>query len=189
MKVAPLYHALSAEPWADPVIVHTGQHYDANMSGAFFAEFGLPAPHVSLGVGSGSHAEQTARVMVAYEKVLQEQRPDLVVVVGDVNSTMAATLAASKLGIKVAHLEAGLRSFDRGCRRKSTGWSPTCWRTSSGLRRRTAWTISSRRGSRPARIALVGNIMIDCLEMFRDRIERERAYSATTGRPRAATAW
>ena len=113
MKVAPLYHALAAEPWAAPVIVHTGQHYDANMSGSFFSEFGLPEPHVSLGVGSGSHAEQTARVMVAYEKVLQEQRPDLVVVVGDVNSTMAATLAASKLGIKVAHLEAGLRSFDR----------------------------------------------------------------------------
>ena len=102
MKVAPLYHALLAEPWAEPVIVHTGQHYDANMSGSFFAEFGLPEPHVSLGVGSGSHAEQTARVMVAYEKVLQEQRPDLVVVVGDVNSTMAATLAASKLGVKVA---------------------------------------------------------------------------------------
>ena len=135
MKIAPLYHALSAEQWAEPVIVHTGQHYDANMSGAFFTEFGLPEPHVSLGVGSGSHAEQTARVMVAYEKVLQEQRPDLVVVVGDVNSTMAATLAASKLGVKVAHLEAGLRSFDRrmrstislprGSRRRASSWSGT----------------------------------------------------------------
>src|SRR2546426_12376823 len=112
MKVAPLYHALKKEHWAPPVIVHTGQQYDVNMSDAFFEDLGLPKPDIHLGVGSGTHAEQTARVMMSYERVLYDQRPDLVVVVGDVNSTMAATLAASKLGIKVAHLDAGLRSFD-----------------------------------------------------------------------------
>ena len=177
MKVAPLYHALANEPWAIPTIVHTGQHYDANMSGAFFSEFGLPDPHVSLGVGSGSHAEQTARVMVAYEKVLQDQRPDLVVVVGDVNSTMAATVAASKLGIRVAHLEAGLRSFDRRMPEEINRlvtdvladflWAPS----------RDAVDNLLAEGIPPARILLVGNIMIDCLEMLRERIERQRTYA------------
>ena len=113
MKIAPLYHALKKEPWTEPVIVHTGQHYDLNMSNAFFQDLGLPAPHIHLDVGRGTHAEQTGGVMIAYEKVLIETKPDLVVVVGDVNSTVACTLAAIKLGIKVAHLEAGLRSFDR----------------------------------------------------------------------------
>jgi len=111
MKVAPLYHQLRKQDWARPVIVHTGQHYDPNMSDAFFTDLDLPNPDIYLGIGSGTHAEQTGKVMIAYEKVLLDQRPDLVVVVGDVNSTMAVTIAASKLGIKVAHLEAGLRSF------------------------------------------------------------------------------
>ena len=97
MKVAPLYRALKKEHWAHPVIVHTGQHYDLNMSDAFFEDLGLPKPDIDLGVGSGTHAEQTGKVMIAYEKVLMEQRPDLVIVVGDVNSTLACTLAASKI--------------------------------------------------------------------------------------------
>jgi UDP-N-acetylglucosamine 2-epimerase (non-hydrolysing) len=97
MKIAPLYHALKKTNWARPVIVHTGQHYDLNMSDAFFTDLGLPAPDVNLDVRNGSHAEQTGKVMIAYEELLIEQRPDLVVVVGDVNSTMAATLAATKV--------------------------------------------------------------------------------------------
>ena len=113
MKIAPLYHELVSRPHLEPVIVHTGQHYDLNMSDIFFRDFKLPAPHIHLGVGSGTHAQQTGNVMIAYEKVLMDTRPDLVVVVGDVNSTVAATLAAVKLGIKTAHLEAGLRSGDR----------------------------------------------------------------------------
>lgn len=104
MKIAPLYHALYGEDWAKPRIIHTGQHYDMNMSDAFFYDLGLPEPHLHIGVGSGTHAEQTGRVMIAYETALMEERPDLVVVVGDVNSTVAATLAATKLGIKIAHL-------------------------------------------------------------------------------------
>ena len=121
MKIAPIYHALQKENWAEPIIVHTGQHYDVNMSDDFFKDLKLPEPHHHLRIGSGTHAEQTGRVMIAYEKLLQENRPDMVVVVGDVNSTMACTLAAVKLGVKVAHLEAGLRSFDRTCPRRSIG--------------------------------------------------------------------
>ena len=113
MKIAPLYHALRKEAWAKPFIVHTGQHYDLNMSDAFFEDLGIPQPDINLEVGSGSHAEQTARVMLAFEPVCVREKPDWVIVVGDVNSTMACALVASKLGIKVAHVEAGLRSFDR----------------------------------------------------------------------------
>ena len=97
MKIAPLYHALRKEDWANPVIVHTGQHYDLNMSDVFFKDLDLPEPDIHLGIGSGSHAEQTGKVMIAYEKVLLEHRPDLVIVVGDVNSTVACTLGAVKL--------------------------------------------------------------------------------------------
>ena len=114
MKIAPLYRAMLKEhPLFDPCIVHTGQHYDINMSDIFFENLGLPQPHFFLGAGSGSHAEQTARVMTAFEKVCIETKPDWVIVVGDVNSTLAASLVASKLCIKLAHVEAGLRSFDR----------------------------------------------------------------------------
>lgn len=113
MKIAPLYHALKKEAWAKPVIVHTGQHYDLNMSDAFFQDLGIPEPDINLEIGSGSHAEQTARVMMAFEPVCIHEKPDWIIVVGDVNSTMACALVASKLGIKVAHVEAGLRSFDR----------------------------------------------------------------------------
>ncbi len=97
MKIAPLYHALKREAWAEPEIVHTGQHYDINMSDAFFKDLELPDPHIHLGIGSGSHAEQTGNVMIAYEKVLLKETPALVVVVGDVNSTIACTIAASKI--------------------------------------------------------------------------------------------
>ena len=113
MKVAPLWHALSAAEDFSPVLVHTGQHYDPNMSDAILADLRLPAPDFHLGVGSGSHAEQTGQVMIAYERIAREHRPDWLVVVGDVNSTAAATLAATKLHIPVIHLEAGLRSRDR----------------------------------------------------------------------------
>ncbi len=173
MKVAPLYHALSGADWCRPALVHTGQHYDFNMSDAFFQDLGLPEPDYHLGVGSGSHAEQTAGVMVAYEKVLIETKPDWIVVVGDVNSTIACTLAAKKLCLRVAHLEAGLRSRD--------------WKMPEEINRMVTDTIAdvlwtpSRDGDEnllaegvaPERISFVGNIMIDSYELLRDRIERE----------------
>lgn len=111
MKAAPVIRALRERGVAQRLI-HTGQHYDASLSDIFFGELGLPAPDLNLGVGSGSHAEQTAAIMVALEKALTDDRPALLVVYGDVNSTMAATLVAAKLLIPVAHVEAGLRSFD-----------------------------------------------------------------------------
>ena len=121
MKVAPLVRAIeehnafvpSGGNRIDFLLVHTGQHYDVNMSDSFFEDLKLPYPHIHLGVGSGTHAEQTGKVMMEFEKVLLRESPNLVVVVGDVNSTLACTLAAVKLNIPLAHVEAGLRSFDR----------------------------------------------------------------------------
>ncbi|MEW6115773.1 MAG: UDP-N-acetylglucosamine 2-epimerase (non-hydrolyzing) [Nitrospirota bacterium] len=176
MKIAPLYHALRQEHWAHPVIVHTGQHYDPNMSDAFFEDLGLPRPDIYLGVKSGSHAEQTGKVMMSYEKIMCDQRPDLVVVVGDVNSTMAATIAASKIGIKVAHLEAGLRSRDRSMPEEIN-------RLVTDVLADMLWTPSKdasenliNEGIPADKIHLVGNIMIDSLEMLRTKIERQGTY-------------
>src|SRR4051812_23200628 len=97
MKIAPLYHSLKTAEWARPILVHTGQHYDPEMSDVFWNELGLPAPDIHLGVGSGSHAQQTAGVMIAYERVCMEHPPDWVIVVGDVNATIACALVAKKL--------------------------------------------------------------------------------------------
>jgi UDP-N-acetylglucosamine 2-epimerase (non-hydrolysing) len=176
MKVAPLYHALKKERWAKPIIVHTGQHYDPNMSDAFFEDLGLPKPDIYLDVKNGTHAEQTGRVMMSYEKILGEEKPDLVVVVGDVNSTMAATITASKLGIKVAHLEAGLRSFDRSMPEEIN-------RLVTDVLSDMLWTPSRdgsenliKEGISPDKIQFVGNIMIDSLEMLRIKIEAQDTY-------------
>jgi UDP-N-acetylglucosamine 2-epimerase (non-hydrolysing) len=121
MKIAPLIRAIdkynntlsSSLPAISTLLIHTGQHYDVNMSESFFKDLNLPEPDVNLGIGSGSHGEQTGRVLIEFEKVLFKEQPDLVIVVGDVNSTIACTLACAKLHIPVAHVEAGLRSFDR----------------------------------------------------------------------------
>ena len=201
MKIAPIYHALKKEPWAEPLIVHTGQHYDLNMSDVFFEDLGLPEPDLHLGVGSGTHAEQSGQVMMAYEKVLVDTRPDLVIVVGDVNSTMACTIAAVKISYKtgvsrycsagptdklnpvnrdrpcVAHLEAGLRSFDRTMPEEIN-------RLVTDALADILWTPSPdadenliREGVDGQKIQRVGNIMIDSLEMLRSVIERQTAYS------------
>lgn len=177
MKIAPLYHALKRKAWAEPVIVHTGQHYDLNMSDVFFQDLSLPEPDIHLGVGSGTHAEQSGQVMMSYEKVLFDRQPDLVVVVGDVNSTMAATLAAAKLGVRTAHLEAGLRSFDRSMPEEIN-------RLVTDALADLLWTPSAdadenliREGVSKEKIQRVGNIMIDSLEMLRDKIQNQTACS------------
>ncbi|MFC1857433.1 non-hydrolyzing UDP-N-acetylglucosamine 2-epimerase [Thermodesulfobacteriota bacterium] len=176
MKIAPLYHALEKEDWASPFVVHTGQHYDLNMSDVFFQDLGLPTPDLHLGIGSGTHAVQTGQIMIAYEKVLIESPPDLVIVVGDVNSTMAVTLAAAKVGIKVAHLEAGLRSFDRSMPEEIN-------RLVTDALADILWTPSPdadenliHEGVSPEKIIRVGNIMIDSLEMLRVKIEQRAVY-------------
>jgi len=113
MKVAPVMNALKTRKHVVQTLVHTGQHYDANMSDVFFEQLGIPAPDVNLAVGSGTHAGQTAEIMTRFEPVLLERQPDIVLVYGDVNSTVATALVAAKLGVRVGHVEAGLRSFDR----------------------------------------------------------------------------
>ena len=170
MKVAPLWHALKREPWAEAKLVHTGQHYDANMSDAFFRDLGLPEPDFHLGVGSGTHAEQTGQVMIAYERVCAEHRPDWIVVVGDVNSTLACALVGAKLLIPVAHLEAGLRSRDRTMPEEIN-------RIVTDAVADLLWTPSPdgdanlrAEGVPESRIARVGNIMLDSFEMLRGRI-------------------
>ena len=137
MKLAPVLHAL-AERGVRQHVVHTGQHYDVNMSDAIFRELRLPEPDVNLGVGSGSHAEQTAEILVGMERCLGDFRPDAALVYGDSNSTMAATLAASKAGVPVGHVEAGLRS-DRSPhgRTRSTASSPIACRPGTSPRRPT----------------------------------------------------
>lgn len=112
MKIAPIFHAFQKRG-IRPVLLHTGQHYDANMSDIFFEQLGLPSPDIHLGIGSGTHGAQTGKIMMAFDEVIRENRPDLVIVPGDVNSTIACALVAVKEGIPVAHVEAGLRSFDR----------------------------------------------------------------------------
>ena len=117
MKIAPIIRAIKSQQQTGSTLsyrmIHTGQHYDQNMSEVFFRQLGMPEPDINLEVGSGSHAQQTARIMLHFEPVILQTKPDLVLVYGDVNSTMAYTLVGAKMGIKVAHVEAGLRSFDR----------------------------------------------------------------------------
>ena len=177
MKIAPLYKALSAEPeYFCPQIVHTGQHYDLNMSETFFREFQLPEPDLYLGVGSGSHAQQTAKVITAYEEICLRQPPQLTVVVGDVNSTMACAITAKKLNLPVAHLEAGLRSYDRTMPEEIN-------RVITDTIADILWTPSpdaddnlKREGVSENRIRRVGNIMIDTLRMNETAIESRKKY-------------
>jgi UDP-N-acetylglucosamine 2-epimerase (non-hydrolysing) len=177
MKVAPLWHALAAAGDFAPVLIHTGQHYDVNMSDAFFADLGLPEPDHHLGVGSGSHAEQTGGVMIAYEQVALDDRPDWLVVVGDVNSTAACAMVAAKLRIPTVHLEAGLRSHDRDMPEEIN-------RLVTDAIADVLWTPSPdadanllAEGVAPDRISRVGNIMLDSFELVRPAIEAAGARS------------
>jgi UDP-N-acetylglucosamine 2-epimerase (non-hydrolysing) len=180
MKVAPLWHALSAAPDFTPIVVHTGQHYDAAMSDDIFADLRLPAPDHHLGIGSGTHAEQTGRVMIAYEKLATEERPDWLIVVGDVNSTAACAMAAGKLRIPTIHLEAGLRSRDRDMPEELN-------RLVTDVLADVLWTPSPdadanliAEGIPAERITRVGNIMMDSYELVRPAIEAAD-YAAELG--------
>ncbi len=174
MKIAPLVRAMAQCP-ADfeQRLIHTGQHYDPNLSDVFFEELGLPRPDANLGVGSGTHAEQTANIMLRFEPVLAGWRPDWVVVPGDVNSTLACTLVASKLGIRVAHLEAGLRSFDRTMpeelNRLVTDQLADLLLTPARL----DGDNLVREGVAPDKIRFVGNIMLDSLRRLLPRAQTQ----------------
>ena len=172
MKIAPLMAAFGERPEIEPILVHTGQHYDRAMSDLFFQELGIPEPDVNLGVGSASHAVQTAEIMRAFEPVVLAQKPDAVLVVGDVNSTIACGLVAVKLGVRLIHVEAGLRSFDRTMpeeinRLLTDAISDLLFCSeSSGVEN------LRREGVPEEKIHMVGNVMIDTLLKNRDKAER-----------------
>jgi len=171
MKAAPLIREFRTRPAVRALLVHTGQHYDENMSRVFFEDLELPAPDIHLGVGSGSHAEQTAKVMVAFEAIVAREKPDLIIVVGDVNSTLACSLVGAKALVPVAHVEAGLRSFDLAMpeeinRMVTDVLSRFCFTTSP-----EAETNLLREGVEASRIFFVGNIMIDSLLFYLPKAE------------------
>jgi UDP-N-acetylglucosamine 2-epimerase (non-hydrolysing) len=162
-KLAPVHRAGRATAGVTQVVVHTGQHYDEGLSGAFFRDLGIPAPDINLDVGSASHAQQTARIMERIEPVLERERPDWLLVYGDVNSTVAAVLVAAKLGVRTAHVEAGLRSGDRTMpeeiNRLVTDRLADLLFTPS----RDADETLRREGEPDGEIVFVGNVMIDTL--------------------------
>jgi len=170
MKVAPIVREMERHPdrFAQ-VLAHTGQHYDEQMSSVFFGDLRLPSPDIYLGVGSGTHAEQTAKVMLAFEPVLHEERPDLVVVVGDVNSTLACALVAVKIGIPVAHIEAGLRSLDRAMPEEINRVLTDQIADLLFTTERAANENLLREGIDERRIYFVGNVMVDTLLWHRER--------------------
>jgi UDP-N-acetylglucosamine 2-epimerase (non-hydrolysing) len=173
MKAAPVIRALQRRSGVEQILVHTGQHYDFNMSDVFFQQLEIPAPDINLKVGSSSHAQQTGEVMIRFEQVVIEQKPDIVLVYGDVNSTIAAALVSSKLGIKIGHVEAGLRSFDRTMPEEIN-------RILTDQLSDLLFTPSidgninlAREGVSAEKIFLVGNVMIDTLvRMLPNAVER-----------------
>jgi UDP-N-acetylglucosamine 2-epimerase (non-hydrolysing) len=175
MKVAPLIQCIrtqasqAATRRVEYKLVHTGQHYDEKMSGIFFAELGIAAPDINLEVGSGSHAQQTATIMMKFEPVCLEEKPDWVVVVGDVNSSVACALVAAKLGIKVAHVEAGLRSFDRTMPEEINRLVTDALADLLLTPSEDANENLRREGAADHKIKLVGNIMIDSLVQNMDK--------------------
>ena len=169
MKMAPIYQCMLAEPRFDPYLIHTGQHYDHAMSELFFQQLGLPEPHRYLGVGSGQHGEQTGKIMMDFERAVLDIRPKLVVVVGDVNSTIACGLVAVKLGIKLAHVEAGLRSYDRTMPEEVNRVLTDQISDYLFTTERSALGNLLREGIAEERVYFVGNVMIDSLKQHQNK--------------------
>jgi UDP-N-acetylglucosamine 2-epimerase (non-hydrolysing) len=178
MKIAPLLVQMRKHSELDPYLIHTGQHYDQEMSDFFFKDLQIPEPDVYLGVGSGSQAEQTAKVMVAFEAVLARSAADLVLVVGDVNSTLACSVVAAKAGVPVAHVESGLRSFDRSMPEEINRIVTDALATYHFTTSRDADENLLREGADPERIFFVGNVMIDTLLRFVEKAEDSRIRSS-----------
>ena len=189
MKVAPIHREIQKFLNENPgfplihKICHTGQHYDNNMSNVFFRDLELPEPNFYLGVGSGSHAVQTARIMIEFEKVLISEKPDLVIVVGDVNSTIACSLTAVKLGIKVAHVEAGLRSFDRTMPEEINRILTDAISDYLFVSEKSGVKNLKREGIPDEKIFFVGNVMIDSLIGYLPKIERSKILEVFSLRP------
>jgi UDP-N-acetylglucosamine 2-epimerase (non-hydrolysing) len=181
MKMAPLLAAMRLHPDSlAPLLVHTGQHYDAAMSDVFFAQLGMQKPDIHLGIGPGSHATQTAGIMVAMERVVAETTPQMILVVGDVNSTIAAAVVAAKAGIPLAHVEAGLRSFDRRMPEEVNRIVTDALASYLFVTEKSGIVNLRREGVEASRIFLVGNVMIDTLDSLLPTI-RERHKAAELG--------
>jgi UDP-N-acetylglucosamine 2-epimerase (non-hydrolysing) len=176
VKIAPLLREMRRYPSIVPLLVHTGQHYDATMSGHFFTDLEIEPPQFNLGVGSGSHATQTAEVMRRLEPILDTLKPDLVLVVGDVNSTLAAALTAVKLGIPLTHVEAGLRSFDRTMPEEINRLLTDAIADLLFVTEESGRQNLLREGIGSEKIHFVGNVMIDALQAFRPRWERSSIF-------------
>ena len=174
MKAAPVWRALSARSEVKQTLIHTGQHYDNNMSDVFFSQLCMPVPDVNLGVGSASHTQQTAEIMRRLEPIILERKPDMVVVYGDVNSTMAAALVCAKLQIPVAHVEAGLRSFDRTMPEEVNRLVTDQLADILFSHCEDADINLRREGVPPGKIHNVGNVMIDSLIRFLPLTERHK---------------
>jgi UDP-N-acetylglucosamine 2-epimerase (non-hydrolysing) len=187
MKIAPVMRALAHREGVSTVLVHTGQHYDVAMNSRFFEQLSIPAPDVSLEVGSGTHAVQTAEIMRRFEPVLDAERPDAVVVVGDVNSTLACALVAAKKGIRVVHVEAGLRSRDRTMPEEINRLLTDQLSDRLYVTERSALANLAAEGIDPARAVFAGNVMIDTLLASRPRAVPPRDSFADAGAPGFAT--
>jgi UDP-N-acetylglucosamine 2-epimerase (non-hydrolysing) len=172
MKIAPLMSAFRHEPRIEPMLVHTGQHYDEKMSDLFFRELGIPEPDLNLGCGGGSHAQQTAAIMTAFEPVVLEHRPRAVLVVGDVTSTIACGLVAVKLGVQLLHVEAGLRSGDRSMPEEINRVLTDSISDLLFCTEQSGVDNLAREGVAPEKVFLVGNVMIDTLLGHREKAER-----------------
>ncbi len=172
MKIAPIHKLMKEDSFFDPVLIHTGQHYDKNMSEAFFNDLELAEPDRYLGVGSGSQSRQTANLLVAIEKALLEIKPDLVVVVGDVNSTLAGALVAAKLQIPLAHVEAGLRSFDRSMPEEINRIVTDRLSDLLFVTEESGIINLKNEGAPESSIHFVGNVMIDSLVRFMGKVEK-----------------
>src|SRR5438445_223732 len=176
IKVAPLMKEMRRHPQVLPVLIHTGQHYDTMMSEHFFTELEIPPPDFNLNVGSGSHAVQIAEVMKRLEPILTAEQPDLVLVVGDVNSTLASALTAVKLGIPVAHVEAGLRSFDRTMPEEVNRLLTDSIADILFVTEESGQQHLLKEGIAPEKVNFVGNVMIDALQTFRPLWERSSIF-------------
>nr|WP_290927212.1 UDP-N-acetylglucosamine 2-epimerase (non-hydrolyzing) [Haliscomenobacter sp.] len=183
MKVAPLHRAFQRQAELESKIVHTGQHYDAKMSEVFFTQLELPNPDYFLGIGGGSHTQQTAKIMLAFEEVLQKEQPDLVLVVGDVNSTIACALVAVKMNIPVAHVEAGLRSGDRGMPEEINRILTDSISDFLFVTEMSGMINLAKENVPDERVFFIGNCMIDSLVHYRERAQRLSYAEILPGKP------
>lgn len=187
MKVAPIHDAINkynSENYSDlnkrieHKICHTGQHYDEKMSKVFFEELELPKPDFYLGIGGGSHAVQTAKIMIEFERVLLDEKPDLLLVVGDVNSTIACSLTASKLGIKIVHVEAGLRSYDRGMPEEINRLLTDTISDYLFVTEKSGLENLKKEGIDDSKVFFVGHVMIDSLVKFLPKADESKIFES-----------